>query len=225
MSLDLRFTVNKRELTAFEEFMTGSLQAEIEKAYAMALNRLGKGCAKWMKRQLEKTGDTEDLELAYSGIVHVPRTVKRILQLNPIRSVIGAGSVRNRHPDKSNLVGRPFKVRVKNESGENSVGLIAQRTRDSRHFNADELWGTQTRHVTVTPSGRKIISRKKYGSHQEFIGYRNTELPIKIISHIHLNNRQKVKFRYMVEEYMATHHDKVVECELKKGMERAAKKK
>lgn len=223
MSLAARFVFNKRELTAFEEFMTDSLQKEIERAYARALNRLGRGCVNGMKRKLEKSDDPDDRTLLKSGIAHSPNKVKRIMELKPPRIAIGAGSTRRRHPDKSLLVGNPFRVTVSNEKGRR-VALIAQRNVYSEHI--DGAMATSPKRIkTVTPSGAVMWSRKTYQSHQSFEGYRNTALPITIISPLDLTPNQITKFRYMIEEYMTANHDKVVEQEYKKAVERAAKKR
>ncbi len=223
MSLAARFVVNKREIIAFEEFMTEGLQKEIEKAYARALRRLGRGCVNFMKKRLEKSDDPDDEALLKSGIASSPSDVKRIMKLKPPRIAIGAGSTRRRHPNKSLLVGNPFKVTVSNETGRR-VALIAQRNVYTKHIDMGTATSPQ-RIKTVTLSGKVSWSRKTYQSHQSFSGYRNTALPITIISPLNLNEKQIMKFQYLIEEYMSSNHDKVVEQEYKKAVEREAKKR
>ncbi len=134
--MNVRFNINKREITVFEEFMTKTLQDEIEKAYGRTLNRLGKGCVGSIKRRLGQSQDPDDRALLGSGIVYAPHTAARILKLSPVRIVIGAGSSRKRHFLSSTLVGRPFRVTLTDRQG-GKVDVMASRNRDTKHVTAE----------------------------------------------------------------------------------------
>lgn len=211
--MNFRFEINKRELVVFEEFMTKTLQEEIEKAYGRTLNRLGRGCVNSIKRRLGKSEDPDDRTLLGSGIVYAPRTAKRILQLNPVRIVIGTGSSRKRHFLSSQLVGKPFQVTLTDQKG-GKVTLIASRNKDTKHVDAE---------TASMPRYFKSGSFKgfKWESHQSFNGYRNTALPITILSPTSLNDTQAFKFKRMVEEYAEANHDKFFEQEYGKAVKRA----
>ncbi len=219
-----RLTINKKQLDEFEKFMTESLQKEIEKAYARAINRLGRNCVNSMKRQLRKSDDPIARDLLGAGIVSVPKTVKRIIELgDPLRTVIGAGSSRKRHPNLFNVVGQPFRVTVSNEKNRR-VALIAQRHVDSKHMNEEQATSPLKLPLFDWEGKQKGWSQKAYVSRQSFNGYRNTELPIVIIHPVELKEEHRQRFKSMIDAYMAANHDKVVNQEIAKAVERNLRK-
>ncbi len=209
MSLTARVIVNKRDIAEFEKFMTGSLQKEIENAYARALNRLGKGCVAWIKKELRKSQDPEDAELLAAGIVSSPGKVKNIMKLNPLRIAIGAGSMRNRYFTSETLVGQPFRVTLTNING-SKVSVIAQRTKQTKRVHMDDATSV------------KSYKGRKWTSHQSFDGYLYTALPITVIAN--LKDSQIDTFKSMVNIYVAHNHDKFIKQEFEKAVEREAKK-
>ncbi len=222
--IQTKWTFDQKQLTDYEEFMTDSLQKEARISYARAINRLGRNCVAWMKRELRKADDKVARDLLGAGIVSVPKTAKRILHLgDPLRAVIGAGSNRKRHPNLGNVVGQRFLTTVSNEQNRRLL-VVAQRNRDSEHVSSDDALSPK-RIRYVTASGRVSWSEKTYVSHQDFEGYRNTSLPITIIHPVVLKEQHNRRFNEMINAYMARHFDKVMTQEFNKAVDRDIKKR
>lgn len=198
--MTVRFDIDKRAMTAFEEFMTSGLQAETERAYAGTLRMLGAGAVKHAKRRLKAYGEYQDMLDA--GIDFDAKTVAKILKKQPIRIAIGVNDPRQKRRDKKRLdspIGKPFTVQKLDNpfTGEIHQTAILQRYGEPRIA----AWN---------PKNKKGEPYKRQRLHLVVIGARR------------IHNR--TVFSRIVENYVDENHDTFFERQFGKAVERAAKR-